>query len=149
MMNSICKIITYITISLLLSWIGYKEEGNGFLDQLSIFIIPLLATLLAINITTMALVAGEIRKIIEKFNDSSIFEKTKKEVGKVFTIQLVLFVTLFFILIVREKDFEYIPNYNYFKTIISNAFMIGVFGYYLEVIMDSGKSLLEILNTKI
>lgn len=148
MKNSICKIITYITVSFVLSFIGYKEE-DGFLNQLSIFIIPLLATLLAINITTMALVAGEIRKIIEKFNDSSIFEKSKKEISAVFTTQLILFIILFFLLIIREKEIACIPNYNYWKIIISNGFMIAVFGYYLEVIMDSGKSLLEILNTKI
>lgn len=143
-MNKIYKIIAYIAVSICLSWIAYVN-GSTFFESFNGLLIPLLATLLAINITTSSLVAGELRKIKKEFPQCDIGKSTK-EIKRIFRIQIWLIASLLILFI--GKDCSFIVNNieKHYITVISNGCVIAVFCYFLEIIYDLGCSLFDIIN---
>ncbi|MCS2890432.1 hypothetical protein NXY11_22430 [Parabacteroides faecis] len=143
-MRLFCKIITYITISCGLSYLAYEGNGSFFIEFLK-NIIPLLATLLAINMTSSALIAGELSKLRIKYPKADL-TATNKEMKKTFIFQLYLLIALFIIFLLRDALIIQNLEIKKIVTLISNAFAIGIFLYYLEIIYDLGKALFDILN---
>ena len=142
-MNKIFKIISYLSVSLFFSYL--ESLGSGiFFDNLKNNIIPLLATLLAINITTGALISTELKKFTSQFPNASSID-VSKELRFSFIIQLISLVFLFIVLLINDiitKEITYIKYSEY----LTNTIIIGVFLYYLEIILDLGKALFKILN---
>ena len=144
MMNKIYKIIAYAVVSVLISWIAYASDSS-FFESFNGLLIPLLATLLAINITTSSLIAGELRKI-KKENPQCDIGRSTDEIKRIFKIQIVLIASLLVLFII--KDCRWIKQFVDEKwiTIVSNGYVIAVFVYFLEVIYDLGSSLFDIIN---
>lgn len=142
-MCRISKIISYVSVSLFLSYL--ESLGSGvFFNQIKENIIPLLATLLAINITTSALIAVELKKFISQFNEADP-NKVTKELKFSFVIQLFALLFLFLVLLINDLSIQNLI-YKKYSELITNAIVIGVFLYYMEIILDLGKALLQILN---
>ena len=133
-----------MVVSGFISWTAYVN-GSSFFESFNGMLIPLLATLLAINITTSSLVAGELRKIKKEFPQCDIKNSTN-EIKRIFKIQIFLIASLLFLFIIKDCDFiqEYI-NQQYI-TIFVNGYVIAAFGYFLEIIYDLGCSLFDIIN---
>lgn len=152
-MNRIYKIVAYIAISLLLGYMAY--EGNGdFIKEFLKNIIPLLATIVAINIPTCALLVNELNKLKNNFLDINVSD-IYKEMKISIIIQLLLIIILVILLI--TKDFllnqEFIisdPSYVKYINIAINSFVIGFFIYFLEIVWDLGDALFKLIqfNTK-
>ena len=143
-MNKIYKIIAYLSISLVLSYI--VSIGNGdFFKQFTNNAIPLLTTLLAINITASALIASELNRLKHNYPNANTKE-TSFELKQTLTLQVIFILFLFVVFIIRdwldEIEFIYIGYYQ----IATNACLIGVFLYYFEIIYDLGKGLLRIID---
>lgn len=66
-MNRILKIIAYLAIAFILSYLA-NNGCREFIKMFSDNIISLLATILAINIPTSTLIISEINKIKERLN---------------------------------------------------------------------------------
>lgn len=144
MMNKIYKFIAYISVSALISWIAYSNNSS-FFESFNGMLIPLLATLLAINITTSSLVAGELRKIKKECPQCDIMKSTN-EIKRIFKIQIALIASLLVIFIVKDScwlsqcvDYKWIA-------IFVNGYVTAVFIYFLEIIYDLGCSLFDIVN---
>lgn len=145
-MREFGKFILYVMISSIVSGIAYWS-GSKFINEFSGSILPLLSTILAINITTSALLSGEIRKFVTHVpNTEPAFNETIKEIKWTFKIQIFLICILFLILIL--KDAEILKSLEYYGWIefISNTVVVGVFGYFLEIIFDLGVALFKIIN---
>lgn len=143
-MNKIYKIIAYLAVSCFLSWLSYSNENSFFIGFNNI-VIPLLATLLAINITTSSLIAGELRKI-QTANPNSKIKDAKYEIKRIFKTQLFLICSLLGLFIIKDCSLivEYIEQK--YIDIAVNACVVGVFIYFLEIIYDLGCSLFDIIN---
>ena len=130
-------------------------EGNGdFIKEFLKNIIPLLATIVAINIPTCALLVNELNKLKNNFLDINVSD-IYKEMKISIIIQLLLIIILVILLI--TKDFllnqEFIisdPSYVKYINIAINSFVIGFFIYFLEIVWDLGDALFKLIqfNTK-
>lgn len=143
-MNKFCKIVTYIVISAFISWVAYVND-SCFFESFNELLIPLLATLLAINITTSSLVAGELRKI-KKENPQCDIGKSTNEIKYIFKIQIALIASLLIIFIIKDCDFITQCVDAKWVAIIVNGYVIAVFSYFLEIIYDLGCSLFDIMT---
>jgi len=143
-MNRVYKIIAYLTVSLLLSCLIFWGD-NSFFNSFLQNIIPLLATLFAINVTANSLVTSELNKLKIAHPEANI-RNPLKEIKKVFLAQIVIILALFFILILRD----FLSGINFpcknIVTIVTNACVIGSFFYFLEIIADIGKALFMIID---
>ena len=84
-MNRVYKIFTYSAIALLLGYIAY--EGNGdFIKEFLKNIISLLATIVAINLPTCALIVSELNKLKDKHPDADVSD-ISKELGYSLAVQ--------------------------------------------------------------
>lgn len=151
-MNRIYKIVSYIAISLLLGYMAY--EGNGdFIKEFLKNIIPLLATIVAINIPTCALLVNELHKLKNQYLNIDVSEICK-EMRLSIIVQLLLIVMLVCFLIIRDfllnQNFV-ISNFIYIKyiNIAVNSFAIGFFIYFLEIVWDLGKALFKLIQFNI
>lgn len=143
-MNRIYKIIAYIAVSLFLGYLAYV--GNGcFFDEFLKSIIPLLATLLAINITTSALIIGELSKLKDNHSDADL-TTSNKAIKRTFITQIVLILALLLVLLIRDILLTLNISIKDYVVLLSNVFVFGAFLYYLEIIYDLGKALLGIVN---
>ena len=130
-------------------------EGNGdFIKEFLKNIIPLLATIVAINIPTCALLVNELNKLKNNFLEIKVSD-IYKEMKISIIIQLLLIIILVILLI--TKDFllnqEFIisdPSYVKYINIAINSFVIGFFIYFLEIVWDLGDALFKLIqfNTK-
>ena len=64
-----------------------------------------------------------------------------------FKIQIFLLCILFISLILKEASFFNQQNYKIWTDLISNAIIVGIFGYFLEIIYDLGVALFQIIET--
>lgn len=143
-MIKVCKVIAYIAVSITLSSIAYCSQ-NPFFDSFNSYIIPLLGTLLAINLTAVALFLAEIKKLKEKLPTLNIAPLTQ-EVSLTMTKQIGIIATLIVILMI--KDMNYITEIINPKcrTILVNAFSLCTLFYFLEVIYDTLNALLDAIK---
>ena len=80
MLRNFGKFILYLISSCAISGLAYWT-GSDFINKFSESILPLLSAILAINITTSALLSGEIKKYISNIpNSESCFDDTIKEI---------------------------------------------------------------------
>ncbi len=100
MMNKIYKLIAYIAVPGLIGWIAYVNDSS-FFESFNGLSIPLLATLLTINITTSSLVAGELKEIMKEYPLCDIGKSTN-EIKRTFRIQIFLIASLLVLFIVRD-----------------------------------------------
>lgn len=143
-MNKIYKLIAYISVSALISWLAYSN-GSSFFESFNGLLIPLLATLLAINITTSSLVAGELRKIKKEHPQCDIGKSTN-EIKRIFKIQIVLIASLLALFIIKDCGWIKQCIDQKWITIFTNGYVTAVFIYFLEIIYDLGCSLFDIIN---
>ena len=54
---------------------------------------------------------------------------------------------MFISLILKEASFFNQQNYKIWTDLISNAIIVGIFGYFLEIIYDLGVALFQIIET--
>lgn len=145
-MNKVIKIIAYLAIASLLSFIANTGDRE-FIKEFSSNIISLLATILAINIPTSTLIITEINRIKEKVNIQST--ATFKELKHGLIKQIAVLVCLFILKIVCS----FISNKNILDeslmNTISDTFAIAAFIYYLEVIYDLGIALFDLITFKV
>lgn len=143
-MNRIYKLIAYVAVSLLFSCLIYWGS-NSFFNSFLQNIIPLLATLFAINVTANSLVTSELNKLKTAHPKANI-RNPLKEIKTVFLTQIIIILVLFFLLILRDFLSEQDFAYQYIITIITNACVIGSFFYFLEIIADIAKALFMIID---
>lgn len=144
MMNKIYKLIAYMTVSALISWIAHVNNSS-FFESFNGLLIPLLATLLTINITTSSLVAGELRKIKKESPQCNIGKSTD-EIKRTFKVQIFLIASLLIIFIIKDCGFITQCVDAKWVAIIVNGYVIAVFSYFLEIIYDLGRSLFDIIT---
>ena len=114
-MNSIYKAITFLSISFLLCFISMKIKSD-FIDNFTNGFIPLLTTLLAINIASASLIAGKLKEI--SIRTGMKFEKTTKELKRSLTIQLILIsISLLVLLLKSSKTISAIVGFDCLKII--------------------------------
>lgn len=136
----------YLIIACVVSGLSFYTESD-FINKFSDSILPLLSAILAINITTSALLSGEIKKYISHTpSTESYFNATIKEIKWTFKIQILLLCVLFIVLILKNASFFNQPEYKIWTELISNAVIVGIFGYFLEIIFDLGVALFQIID---
>ena len=143
-MNNICKIFTYVVGSILISSMATCNNST-FFDDFNDFLIPLLATLLAINITTTSLITGELTKI-KKIAPNCDISRSLTEMKKTFKAQIILIGSLILVYIVKDCSFILTYIEKDIVEIGTNAYSIAVFAYFLEIIYDLGCSLFDVIN---
>ena len=145
-MNRAIKIIAYLAVALLLSYMANNGDRE-FIKEFSSGIISLLTTILAINIPTSTLVISEINRIKDKINIQP--SATFKELKHGLIMQIAVLGCLFVIQIVCS----FLKNKNIVEdsvlNIISDSFVIAAFIYYLEVIYDLGIALFDLITFKV
>lgn len=144
-MNRICKIISYVTVSVFISFMDYKY-GKGYLNSFVSIIIPSLATLFTINIATSSIIVAEMNKHSKKYPSIS-FDKAKMEMKRGFSIQIVSLLLLLIIYPLAGCVANQSPLFKDWSLILYNAYSISVFVYYMECIYDLGLSLFKLMDT--
>lgn len=141
------KIFVYLILSIGASMLVYLGSGY-FFNQFLNSIIPLLATLIAIYITSNSLIIIELNRIKEKHKEadpSSVLSEGKKA----FKFQIILLLCLVIVFIIRDLIMKIdFGNENIHKAtlILSNAFSIAAFSYFMESLYDTGKTLFLLLD---
>ena len=107
---------------------------------------------IAINLGTEVHFIGTNGWLIKKYisnipNSELCFDDTIKEIKWTFKIQIFLLCILFISLILKEASFFNQQNYKIWTDLISNAIIVGIFGYFLEIIYDLGVALFQIIET--
>lgn len=145
-MNRAIKIIAYLAIALLLSYLANNGDRE-FIKEFSLNIISLLTTILAINIPTSILVISEINRMKAKINIQPM--ASFKELKHGLLMQIVVLACLFII----QTVCSFLKNKNIIDNsiinIVSGSFVIAAFMYYLEVIYDLGIALFDLITTKV
>ena len=101
-MSRIYKLVSFISISVLLAFFSMKLESN-FADQFAENILSLLTTLFAINIASSTLIAGKLREIQNKTGCD--FPKTKKNLKNSFYEQIMFIGVVFVFGLLRESKY--------------------------------------------
>lgn len=143
--NRFYKGIAYIAICGGLSWVA-NFNSSDFFDSFNEVIIPLLATLLAINITTAALIAGELRKIQSEYPSVKIGD-SKTEIKRTFKVQIFAICSLVILMIIKDWSWLIDSLGQTTIDIIFNGYVIACFCYFLEIIYDLGCALFDIINS--
>lgn len=145
-MNKVIKIIAYLAIASLLSFIANTGDRE-FIKEFSSNIISLLATILAINIPTSTLIITEINRIKEKVNiqSTATFKELKHGLIKQIAVLVCLFILKIVCSFISSKN---ILDESLMNT-ISDTFAIAAFIYYLEVIYDLGIALIDLITFKV
>ena len=136
-MNRLLKIIAYSAIAIVLSYIANISDRE-FIKGFSSNIISLLTTILAINIPTSTLIVSEINRIKNKIDIQT--EPTFEEI--------VILICLFIIQIICNYISGKMPLFIFFTNLISDAFAIAAFLYYIEIIYDLGIALFNLISYK-
>ena len=104
-------------------------------------IISLLLILLAINTTTLGLIASKIQDIVVKIPEID-FSDTIKEMKKSLLEQIILIIVSAFCLLLMDSvkiTFEH-------KSEIGNVMLISIFIYAINILWDTGKSVFIIIE---
>lgn len=142
-MNEFFKITSYLFVSLIVSWLGVKIESS-FLKTFSDNFIPLLSAILAINVASVSLLAGNMIQVQQDTGAS--LEKTLKDLKGSFFLQLVLIGISFITLLIKgSKKIESIFG-QFELELATNTIIIAIFIYYLDMVVDLGKALFTILE---
>lgn len=131
-MNRIFKIIAYLSVAFVISYIA-NQNGTGFIDKFIENALSILGTLLAINIPSATFIVSELYKLNKEFDLDLDYNKITKELKNTLIRQI----SLLMVLIIVFATCDYFKENNYIKTgIISGGFSIAVFFYFMEVIYD-------------
>ena len=142
-MSRIYKLVSFISISVLLAFFSMKLESN-FADQFAENILSLLTTLFAINIASSTLIAGKLREIQNKTGCD--FPKTKKNLKNSFYEQIMFIGVVFVFGLLRESKYiHHTIDIDKIK-LICNSVLFLCFIYYIDIIRDIGKSLFDLLD---
>lgn len=142
-MNNFYKIVTFLSISALFSFIAMKLEST-FVDKFSESILALLTTLFAINIASSTLIAGKVREIQNLTRHP--FTKTKRNLKKSFYEQIIFIGVAFFTSLLRDSIFlTNLIDAKYLKLVCDTLLFLS-FIYYLDIIRDIGKALFDLLD---
>ncbi len=142
-MTEFYKSVTYLVIAFLISLFAQKIESS-FINDFSNNFIGLLTTLLAINIASGSLIAGKLKEI--SIQTGQAFDKTRKELKRSLSVQLVLITISFLVLLLKtSKVISNILTDN-ILLIASNTITVAIFIYYLDTIRDLGRALFSLLD---
>ena len=142
-MTEFYKSVTYIVIAFLICLFAQEIESS-FINDFANNFIGLLTTLLAINIASGSLIAGKLKEI--SIQTGHGFDKTKKELKRSLSVQLVLIAISFVILLIKtSKLFSNLLGANTLA-LVSNTITVAIFIYYLDTIKDLGQALFSLLD---
>ena len=142
-MNKIKDIIFYIVIGTGLYYLNYNLKSNFLPHFLQEQLIPLLGTLLAINIANSTLLLSKLEDILSKQEiqpNSTIFSKTKQEVRNNLKEQIILICIALLALIVWES-----PLHSQLEN-IAGVICTVILTYALAILWDTAKAVFIILN---
>lgn len=142
-MNELYKTFAYLFFSFLLSFLSTKIDSQ-FINDFSQNFITLLTTLLAINIASSSLIAGKLKELNIKTGQN--FEKTRKELKRSLSIQLILIAISFILLMFKTSSLFCDLLGAEYLNLISNTITVSIFIYYLDTIKDLGKALFSLLD---
>jgi hypothetical protein len=142
-MTEFYKSVTYLVFAFIICLFAQKIESS-FINDFSNNFIGLLTTLLAINIASSSLIASKLKEI--SIQTGHGFDKTKKELKRSLSVQLILIALSFIILLFRTS--KVISNIFGTSTLllVSNTFTVAIFIYYLDTIKDLGRALFSLLD---
>lgn len=142
-MTEVTKGLAILFVALILSLIAHWIESS-FISEFAANFIPLLTTLLAINIASGSLIAGKLKEISSNTNLS--FEPTHSALKKGLWVQLTLIGISFFVLMLFSSKKIRIGIGEEISSVSVNTIVLGIFIYYLDTIRDLGKALFALLN---
>jgi len=141
--NNLYKIATYLLLGIILSFISIKLESS-FVEKFSENILALLSALFAINIANSTIIASKLYEINKDLGLS--FKSTLKELKLSFYEQIILIAIVFVTGIIRESNYlhnEY--GINCIKG-ISDSIIFFSFIYYVDIMIDLGKAIFNLIN---
>jgi len=142
-MAEIYKSISYLVGAFVLSLLAHKIESS-FITEFTQDFIALLTTLLAINIASSTLIAGKLNEINNKTGQR--FPKTTTELKRSLSIQLILIIAAFLVLLIFNSKLLEVKIGIDVLTISRNTLTVGIFFYYLDTLKDIGLALFSLLN---
>lgn len=101
---------------------------------------------MAINIPTSTLIVSEINRIKNKIDIQP--EPTFEELKHGLIMQIVILICLFIIQIICNYISGKMPLFIFYTNLISDAFAIAAFLYYIEIIYDLGIALFNLISYK-
>ncbi len=126
-------------VELLNQWLDTPFLHDFFKNNL----VTILVALLAINATTMGIVLTKIRDIMDKSNDSQLFDATRKHMLISIKEQITLIILSIVILSIKSSSVitstENLP-------LLLNASICAIFTYALMILYDTAKSVLVIVD---
>lgn len=140
-MKLVKNISFFIIIAIIITFLGATLESKFLFKFLQENIISLLLILLAINTTTLGLIASKIQDIVVKIPEMD-FSDTIKEMKTSLLEQIILIIASVFCLLLMDSNkisFEY-------KNEIGNVILISIFIYAINILWDTGKSVFIIIE---
>jgi len=141
------KICIYTLISFSIALLIHYSKAEFFYNFLN-GLIPLLATLTAIYITSNSLIIIELNRIKDKHSNVNVSDVIK-EIKSIFITQIILISSLTFAFIL--KDFLLNIHFECSKMhaviiFLTNSFAIGAFSYFIEALYDTGCTLFTLID---
>jgi len=144
-MSELHRILSFLFVGFILSSLTFFLDSS-FIDNFSKNILALLTTLLAINIASSTLISIEIRAIQNL--TGADFPKSKKNLKSTLYEQIILIYISLIVSIFRESCYLKSILPSNLILIISDSVLFFCFIYYLDIILDIGKSLYDLLDFK-
>lgn len=142
-MTELYKSVTYLVVAFLVCLFAQRIE-SPFINDFSNNFIGLLTTLLAINIASGSLIAGKLKEI--SLQTGHDFNRTKKELKRGLTVQLILVAISFFVLLIKGSKLVTVLLGTDKLALISDTITVAIFIYYLDTIKDLGQALFSLLD---
>jgi hypothetical protein len=140
-MKLVKNISFFIIIAIIITFLGAILESKFLFKFLQENIISLLLILLAINTTTLGLIASKIQDIVVKIPEMD-FSDTIKEMKTSLLEQIILIIASVFCLLLMDSNKI---SYEY-KNEIGNVILISIFIYAINILWDTGKSVFIIIE---
>lgn len=139
------KYIGYATCSILLGWLSsLGGEEKDYLLKVSVTIIPMLLTLIALTTTLTGLLLNELYKFKSKFNMdiNNVVDALKRNV----IIQVIIVAVAFAFIASNEAIIIYCPCFSEYATIIQNSIVVFALMYFMLVILDAAMGLYDLIK---
>lgn len=132
--ETICRYIGYLTISILLGWAS-DVSNNDFIEKITNSIIPILLTLTVLHTTLTNLLLNELLKY--KASQPAQIDAVVDELKRSAVIELGLIVFTLVVLTIESIVTQWIPIISQYKGMLINALVAFDILYFVLVIYDN------------
>jgi hypothetical protein len=141
MINTLKNISFYLLISFLFCFVSHTLQSKNLLNYLSINIIGLLFTLLAINTATSGLIASKMQDLVFKFPRFDFKETIKQMKLSLFEQIILIVISAITITLQGSKLVDFSK-----KEFTLDIILVSIMIYSIDILWDTGRAVFVVIE---